>query len=144
MAESLHYLLMADHFLFQKSLLSSVKDTGLTLGQPKILDYLSTHNGSAQKDIASGCHIEPASLTVILNGMENKGYIERRTLNGNRRSLHVFLTPKGEEYVQRIDREFVSIEARALEGFDDCEKEQLAQLLQRVYENMKKKGGSVE
>lgn len=35
MKESLHYLLMADHLLFQKSLLAGIKDTGLTLGQPK-------------------------------------------------------------------------------------------------------------
>mgnify|MGYP003535224223 CR=1 FL=1 len=40
MKESLHYLLMSDHFLFQKSLAASVRDTGLTPGQPKILDYL--------------------------------------------------------------------------------------------------------
>ena len=43
MKESLHYLLMSDHFLFQKSLAASVRDTGLTPGQPKILDYLINH-----------------------------------------------------------------------------------------------------
>ena len=85
MKESLHYLLMSDHLMFQKALDSRVKDTGLTPGQPKILDYLLNHDGAIQKDIAVFCHIEPASLTVILSGMENKGYIKRQTDNGNRR-----------------------------------------------------------
>ena len=61
MKESIHYLLMSDHMLVQKALLGSIKESGLTLGQPKILDYLKDHNGCVQKDIAAGCHIEPAS-----------------------------------------------------------------------------------
>lgn len=44
------------------------------------------HDGAIQKEIAVFCHIEPASLTVILNGMENKGYITRQTDNGNHRT----------------------------------------------------------
>ena len=53
MKESLHYLLMANHFMIQKALVTSVKDTGLTSGQPKVLDYLKNHNGAVQKDIAA-------------------------------------------------------------------------------------------
>ena len=44
MQETLHYLLMSDHFMIQKALVSSVKDTGLTPGQPKILEYLLHHD----------------------------------------------------------------------------------------------------
>lgn len=40
MEESLHYLLMTDYLLFQKAFLAGVKETNLTPGQPKILDYL--------------------------------------------------------------------------------------------------------
>ena len=85
MQETLHYLLMSDHLMIQKALVSRVKDTGLTPGQPKVLDYLLNHDGTIQKEIAMFCHIEPASLTVLLNGMEKKGYIERRNVGNNRR-----------------------------------------------------------
>ena len=138
MKESLHYLLMSDHFLFQKALVSSVRDTGLTPGQPKILDYLIHHNGAIQKEIAISCHIEPASLTAILNGMETKGYIERRTDGGNRRSYHVYLTPLGKKYADRLSLEFARIEEKALEGFSASDAELLQDLLGRVYENMTK------
>lgn len=138
MKESFHYLLMSDHFLFQKALVSSIRDTGLTPGQPKILDYLIYHDGAIQKEIAVSCHIEPASLTAILNGMETKGYIERRTDEGNRRSYHVYLTSLGKKYADRLSQEFARIEAKALEGFSNSDAELLQDLLGRVYENMTK------
>lgn len=136
MQETLHYLLMADHLMVQKALIASVKDTGLTPGQPKILDYLLHHDGAIQKDIAIFCHIEPASLTVILNGMESKGYIERKTVGNDRRSLHVYLTETGKKYADRLNREFARIESKALKGFHEAEARQLQDLLTRVYENM--------
>lgn len=145
MQETFHYLLMSDHLMVQKALVSSVKDTGLTPGQPKILDYLLHHNGAIQKEIAIFCHIEPASLTAILNGMENKGYIERRTAGSNRRSLHVYLTETGKKYADRLNLEFARIESEALKGFTEAEALQLKELLGRVYENMvniQKKDGS--
>lgn len=46
MKKTPHYLLMSEHLMFQKALVSSVKDTGLTPGhQPKIPDYLLHHDG---------------------------------------------------------------------------------------------------
>ena len=77
MDDSLHYLIMANQMLVQKALLYKLKDTGLTIGQPKILDYLSRHNGSNQKEIAKACFLEAGSLTTILNKMEEKGLIRR-------------------------------------------------------------------
>lgn len=134
--ESIHYLLMSDHFLVQKSLITSIKDSELTPGQPKILDYLQNHNGCVQKEIAKGCHIEPASITVILKGMESKGYIERKMLNGDRRSLYVFLTEKGKKYIEYLNEKFDKVENTALKNFSEDKKQQLNDLLMRVYENM--------
>ncbi len=135
--KSIHYLLMADHFMVQKALLSQIKDTELTMGQPKVLDYLKDHDGACQKDIAAGCHIEPASITSVLSGMEAKNYIERRMKAGDRRSLYVYLTDKGREYVAMLDGKFEKVESVALAGFTDEEIGELQSLLCRVYDNMK-------
>ena len=67
MKESLHYLIMANQMLVQKALLEQLKDNGLTIGQPKILDYLKDHDVSNQKEIARACFLEAGSLTIILN-----------------------------------------------------------------------------
>ena len=63
MNDSFHYLSMANHMMVQKKLMEQLKDTGLTLGQPKVLDYLKDHDGASQKEIAAGCLIEAGSLT---------------------------------------------------------------------------------
>ena len=136
MKNSLHYLLMANHLELQKQLFASVKDTGLTLGQPKILDYLKDHNGVVQKDIAYTCHIEPASISSILNGMEKKGLITRKMCTENRRAFYIFLTDKGEELMHRVDTEFRKIDKNCLSGFTDKEKETLNEFLERIYNNL--------
>ena len=138
MNESLHYLIMTDHFMFQKILFSNIKNTDLTLGQPKVLDYLKDHDGAIQKDIASACHIEPASLTAVLNGMEKNELIKRRMCNGNRRSIYIFLTDKGKDYANLIENEFNKIEEISLQGFTEEEKNNLINYLSRIYENIHK------
>lgn len=42
--------------MVQKALLNRIKDTGLTSGQPKILDYLMHHDGAIQKKLQSSPH----------------------------------------------------------------------------------------
>lgn len=137
--ESLHYLLMINHLMLQRSLLTNIKDTQLTLGQPKVLDYLKNHDGAIQKDIAIACQIEPATITSVLLGMENKGLIVRKTLNSNRRSLYVYLTDEGRSLANRVELEFNHIESKALLGFSEEEKSVLNALMVRIKNNMMEK-----
>lgn len=138
MEHSFHYLLMANYALIHKKLLSGLKDTDLSFGQPKILEYLKEHNGSSQKDIAKGCHIEAGSLTSVLWRMEEKGMIERKMLNGNRRSLYVFLTEKGEQLQEIVQKEFAFLEEKAFEGISGEEKETFMDLFIKIYDNLNK------
>lgn len=100
---STHYLLMADHAMLQKLVMSRIKPLGLTTGQPKVLDFLQDHDGAMQKDIAKGCHIEPSSLSTILGGMERAGLLERSTRDENRRTVYVRLTDLGREQCRRFE-----------------------------------------
>ena len=136
MNSSFHYLVMAEQAMAQRALLARIKGSGLTLGQPKVLGYLEDHNGSSQKEIARGCHIEAGSLTSILNRMEEKGLVERRMLHGNRRNSYVFLTEKGEELRNLVTESFESIENEAFQGISDEDKEQFMKIFSKIYENL--------
>ena len=138
---SFHYLLMANQAMVQKELLSRLTDTPLSLGQPKILDYLNEHNGANQKEIAMGCHIEPPTLTSLLSRMEETGLIERRIENNNRRTLYVYITPKGKSYQKRVLEEFQKIEEIAFEGFSEEETEYFMKTYIQIFNNLKKKRG---
>lgn len=133
---SFHYLLMANQAILHKKLLSKLKETELTLGQPKVLDYLKEHDGASQKEIALNCHIEPPSLTSILNRMEEKGMIMRTILNGNRRSSYIFLTESGKKLQLAVDDAFFSLEQTAFHNIPDFEKEQFMNTFLQIYYNL--------
>ena len=141
---TLHYLLMANHLRVQKALLAQVRRMGLTPGQPKVLDDLLDCDGAVQREIARRCHIEPATLTSVLLGMEENGLIERRQLNGNRRSLYVFLTQRGRQLAEQVRRCFEEIEGRALFGLDKEQQQQLITILTKISKNLGENGEEEE
>ena len=136
MDDSFHYLSMINHMTVQKKLMEQLKDTGLTLGQPKVLDYLKDHDGVSQKEIAAGCLIEAGSLTSILNRMEEKDLIERKMLNGNRRTFHIFMTESGKKNQKLVEEAFKKIEKTALNGISEEEQKQFMDIFCRIYRSL--------
>ncbi len=122
MEQSFHYLLMAAQGLFQRAVMEKLSRAGLTAGQPKVLDYLGQHDGSVQKHIAAGCLIDPATLTGVLGRMEEKGLIERRSRDGDRRSLCVYLTETGWEKQRLVRRTMEQLEAQVLAGLEPAQR----------------------
>ena len=135
MSSSFHYLVMAEHSIFQKKLIAKLKGTGLTSGQPKVLDYLKDHDGASQKDIAHGCHIEPGTLTTLLNRMEEIGLVERRMLGGNRRSFYVFMTDLGKSKLKLVTDAFNELEEEAFSGISAEDRENFMDLFHKIYKN---------
>ena len=136
MDDSFHYMSMINHMTVQKKLMEQLKDTGLTLGQPKVLDYLKDHDGVSQKEIAAGCLIEAGSLTSILNRMEEKNLIERKMLNGNRRTFHIFMTESGKKNQKLVEEAFKKIEKTALNGISEEEQKLFMKIFCRIYRNL--------
>lgn len=136
MDDSFHYLSMINHMTVQKKLMEQLKDTDLTLGQPKVLDYLKDHDGVSQKEIAAGCLIEAGSLTSILNRMEEKDLIERKMLDGNRRTFHIFMTESGKKNQKLVEEAFEKIEKTALNGISEEEQKLFMEIFYRIYRNL--------
>lgn len=137
---SFHYLSMAVHSMIQKNFMEQVKPSGLTSGQPKVLDYLRDHNGANQKEIAAACHIEPGSLTSVLNRMEEKGLIERRMLEGNRRTFYIFMTDEGSRLKDLVEDNFASIEKKAFRNISSEKQAAFMETFSKIYENLMNKG----
>ena len=120
--ESFHYLSMSNHMMIQKQLMEQLKPYGLTLGQPKVLDYLKNHDGA--------------------NRMEDQNMVERRILNGNRRSFHVFLTKNGRRLQQIVEQKFHEIEAVALAGISEEDLNFFLKTFQKVQDNLSSQNSS--
>ena len=113
---------------------------GITQGQPKILDFLSINDGCIQREIANNCNIEAATVTSILSIMEKAELIYRNQDPKDKRVLKVFLTDKGRLAQKEVEKIFNLIDMECFEGFSEEEKDQTIKILNRLYENMLKRG----
>jgi len=133
---SYHYLLLLNHSIYQKKMYEAIENLKLSIGQPKVFDFLKDHDGCIQKEIAVGCQIEPASVTSILLTMEKRGFIERRSINDNRRAHYVFLTEEGKRIANLVREAMLKVEEQVLENFTTEEKEILIKLLKKANYNL--------
>lgn len=134
----LHTALIATSSIHKKRSRLEFQKLNLSDGQPKILSVLYEHEGYLQKDLAMRCHIEPATLTSVLNNMIHKELIYKdiRHVSGGKRAYAIFLTEKGREMAQHINTIVDNIEEASFYDFDESEKKLLIQLLSRVIKNL--------
>lgn len=136
---SYHKLMLENQTIFTKMVFEKLTEENLTVGQPKVLEYLINNDGAVQKDIAKACLIEPATLTSLLSRMEKSGLIERKNKNGDKRYLCVCLTKAGRKSGERVIKELNALESTALQNFSQNEKEQFIAFLTRVNSNLNEK-----
>ena len=67
------------------------------------LGYLVQNPGAIQRDIAEVSRTSAASVTSLLQGLERRGLVERRTEGGNERSKRVYATAAGTELIAGFD-----------------------------------------
>lgn len=106
----------------------------LTSGQPKVLNYLQTHGACNQRELAQACDIEPATISRILDNMENNELITRSAVD--KRSYAIAITHKGEEALGKWLVHCHKVEDIALKDFSEVEKQQFRNYLERMYVNL--------
>lgn len=121
-----------------------ITEIGLSVGQPKILDFLSRHDGCMQKDLAALCDIEPATISRLLDRMEQDGLLTRSVVEENKRAVSVALTPTGRKRQKEMVAIRNQVETHELEGFNEAEREQFYEYLSRLYKNLTREIGEEE
>ncbi|MBS0519040.1 MAG: MarR family transcriptional regulator [Proteobacteria bacterium] len=77
--------------------------------------------GITQKDLACRVGIDSSSLVRLLDILNERGLIERRTDTSDRRARQVFLTPAGRRVLADIRRALQAVEAKLLADLTDEE-----------------------
>lgn len=130
----MHTNLMKTYFQLNRYVKNETSKLGLTVGQPKVIDYLLNYGESEQKQIAIACEIEPATVGSILLGMEKIGLVKRQNKPGNRRSIYVSLTDKGKDIGSKLETIFSLAEKEVTKNLSEEEFLLLAQLLKKCQE----------
>lgn len=115
--------------------------SGLTPGQPKVLQYLTTHDGCTQKEIGTGCALDKSTVAGLLRRMEAAGLIHRDARADDRREAAVRLTEEGAAAAQVAASNAARVDEIALQGFSAAECAELSDLLARIIRNFKQHEG---
>lgn len=110
----------------------------LTSSQQEILFYLGFHEGEPihQREIEKWFHLKNPTVTGILNRLEEKGFIVRKTGESDKRFRIIELTDKSRCLMQEMREEMQQMDDRIYSCMTKEERSQLCGLLERILDSL--------
>lgn len=109
-----------------------IRERDLSHQQAFVLGYLARSPGAIQRDIAEVSRTSAASVSSLLQGLERRGLVERRSEDGDERRKRVFATPAGEELIAGFDEAMLAADEKILAPLDEDERTTLHTLLTKM------------
>jgi MarR family transcriptional repressor of mepA len=109
-----------------------VRARELSHEQAFALGFLEQNPGSIQRDIGRMTRTSAASVSSLLQGLEARGLVERRTEAGNERSKRVYATPAGIQLIAGFEDAMLAAGETILAPLDEKERETLHALLLKI------------
>lgn len=125
---------------FDRSLQMRLATHGVPLGHWTFLRVLWETDGLTQRELSREAGVMEPTTFAALKAMAHRGYIVRRRLKGNRRKIHVFLTPKGRALEGKLVPLAVEVNRRAVAGVRPTEVAATRRTLRAVLENLAREG----
>ena len=109
-----------------------VRERDLSQEQAFALGYLAQNPGAIQREIAALTRTTAASVSSLVQGLERRGLIERRTADGDERRKRVYATPAGIDLIAGFDDAMLAVDDVLLAPLDQSERNDLLRLLEKV------------
>lgn len=97
-----------------------------------ILVLLAANPGATGKQLAQALAVTAPHITILLDRMSEKGWLERVRSEKDRRAQNVHLTPAGEKLARRAQQASKTMENDVLRHLSAGERAMLLELLQKV------------
>lgn len=116
----------------------SIKEQGLNAQQGKVIDYIyqNQNNHIIQKNLADRFQLRGASITTMLQGLEQKGFIERKIPANNERQKNIYVLPKAIELIEEFQDSFRKVEEEIIQILTEEEKQILKDILIKINERL--------
>jgi len=111
---------------------STEERLGIKLRQLMLLSYLRAGAPALQQQLCEALWLDPNNCVLLLNEMEDMGYVERRRDPADRRRHVVDITDEGRKALERAERVQEEIGDELLSALSDDERSTLQSLLSRV------------
>jgi MarR family transcriptional regulator, lower aerobic nicotinate degradation pathway regulator len=105
---------------------------GMDLRLLMALSYLGDHDGAPQQELVDVFCMDAKNVVLLLNELEDGGYLIRRRDLEDRRRHRVYITTAGREALEHAAKAQGQIEDEVLRALDPEERETLWQLLGRA------------
>jgi len=109
-----------------------IRERELSHAQSFVLGYLVQNPGAIQRDIAEVSRTSAASVSSLLQGLERRDLVERRSEDGNERTKRVYATPAGAELIAGFENSMITVEDTILAPLDKPERAALHALLTKI------------
>ena len=97
--------------------------------QVQLLSLLQEHGGMGQSQLVHAMGVDPSILVTLLNPLEQRGLVQRRRDDEDRRRHLVTLTPDGAAQLRSAAQAHCRAEAELLAALDPAQREELRGLL---------------
>ena len=105
---------------------------GLEPREVMLFRHVALAEGGSQREVARGIGLPDSRIVALVDGMEARGWLERRPSSRDRRSHALHLTEKGRAILRTINEVSLDHEAELLRELSPTEQEELRTLLGRV------------
>lgn len=102
--------------------------------------YHNENKDVFQRDLEEKFTITRSTISRVLKVMEQKGLIERQSVDSDARLKKLILTKKAKDIYQTIMGELKNVETRLIMGFSREEEEKLFSYLERMKKNLESSG----
>lgn len=105
---------------------------GMRLKQLIALDHLRDTDSCLQQGLGQMLMLDPNNCVLLLNELDERGYVERRRDPQDRRRHIVEITPAGLAALEEAERKLETLEDEVLGNLDQAERVQLHDLLTKA------------
>jgi DNA-binding MarR family transcriptional regulator len=105
---------------------------GMKLKQLITLELLVKNEGCLQQELGATLMVDPNNCVLLLNDLDERGYVERQRDPQDRRRHIVVITAAGQKALAKAEAKLEALEGEVLINLDPAEREQLRDLLARA------------
>jgi DNA-binding MarR family transcriptional regulator len=109
---------------------------GLDLRLVMALSYLGDHDDTPQQELVDALCMDAKNVVLLLNELEDRGYLVRRRDPDDRRRHRVHITGEGRDALEQAGRAMEDVENQVLQALDAEERATLWRLLARALHDL--------
>ena len=134
---SLGYLLKEASSALRAAMEEVLRPLGMSVTRYSCLELLAQRPSLSNSELARGAFVTRQSMNVLLQALEQEGFVTRPSEAAVGKVLPTRLTPRGRRSLEKATAAVRSVEVRMLTGMTEAERTNAFQLLRRMVDGLR-------